>query len=253
MAPDGVDGPLVRSKMGTVGTIGYLLIGVGPAAVIFATRIASRPFLVVLTITSCASWILAAMVLALPLAFFLPLGTEGQYVTPFVVYVLLHEFSRRVMWSTQRGWMAGALDGIAQHFGYRKVSAGDRMNMHLAWGLGQGVARGIFFFLTNTLSVSFGPGTWYTETCPSVPYFLTSALVSVAFVSIHTSAMLVDFLGELESRDKSVLESVASFGPALAALLTLGNLATDGCLLVLPVLSVFALIQVWHTVNQLRQ
>ena len=49
--------------MGAVGTLGYLLIGCGPAAVIFATRIASRPFLVVLTFTSCASWILCAAVL----------------------------------------------------------------------------------------------------------------------------------------------------------------------------------------------
>ena len=83
--------------MGAVGTLGYLLIGCGPAAVIFATRIASRPFLVVLTFTSCASWILCATVLAVPLAFFLPLGAEEAYVLPFIVYVACHEACRRLM------------------------------------------------------------------------------------------------------------------------------------------------------------
>ena len=175
--------------MGVVGTIGYLLIGCGPAGVIFATRIARRPFLVVLTFTSCASWILTATVLAVPLAFFLPFGSERGYVLPFVVCVVCHELCRRVVWRTLTRWMASRVDAIASHFGYRKVSAGDSMNMHLAWGLGQGMARGLFFFAANTV-VSVGPGTIYTKTCPAVPYFLTSAVMSLAFVSIHTSAMV---------------------------------------------------------------
>lgn len=237
--------------MGAVGTLGYLLIGCGPAAVIFATRIASRPFLVVLTFTSCASWILCATVLAVPLAFFLPLGAEEAYVLPFIVYVACHEACRRLMWTSQTRWMAGALDAIARHFGYRKVSGGDSMNMHLAWGLGQGIARGIFFFAANTV-VAAGPGTLYTESCPSVPYFLSSALLSLAFVSIHTSVMLLDFHRELES-DGGALSSAASAAPALAGVLTLGNIAQDGCVVVLPTLVTLALALVWHTIKALKQ
>lgn len=237
--------------MGVVGTLGYLLIGCGPAAVIFATRIASRPFLVVLTFTSCASWILCATVLAVPMAFFLPLGAEEAYIMPFVVYVACHEACRRLMWTSQTRWMAGALDAIARHFGYRRVSGADALNMHLAWGLGQGIARAIFFFAANSI-VAAGPGTLYTESCPSVPYFLSSALLSLAFVSIHTSVMVLDFLRELDPGG-AAMSSAASAAPALAGVLTLGNLAQDGCVAVVPALVALALALVWHTVRALQQ
>ena len=170
---------------------------------------------------------------------------------PFVVYVACHEACRRLMWTSQTRWMAGALDAIARHFGYRRVSGADALNMHLAWGLGQGIARAIFFFAANSI-VAAGPGTLYTESCPSVPYFLSSALLSLAFVSIHTSVMVLDFLRELDPGG-AAMSSAASAAPALAGVLTLGNLAQDGCVAVVPALVALALALVWHTVRALQQ
>ena len=79
-----------------------------------------------------------------------------------------------------------------------------------------------------------------------------SALLSLAFVSIHTSVMVLDFLRELESNG-ATLSSAASAAPALAGALTLGNLAQDGCMVVLPTLVTLALALAWHTVKALKQ
>jgi hypothetical protein len=64
--------------------------------------------------------------------------------------------------------------------------------------------------------------------------------------------MVLDFLRELESNG-ATLSSAASAAPALAGALTLGNLAQDGCMVVLPTLVTLALALAWHTVKALKQ
>ncbi len=54
-------------------------------------------------------------------------------------------------------------------------------------------------------------------------------------------------------RSNSIVAFLEGAAPALAGTLTLGNLANDGCLVVMPMLVVFATGMVWHTGARLRQ
>ena len=59
--------------------------------------------------------------------------------------------------------------------------------------------------------------------------------------------------GELDAGANSITTGAASAAPALAGALTLGNLAQDGCMVVLPTLVTLALALAWHTVKALKQ
>lgn len=197
-----------------------------------------------LSFTSCALWIMCALVLALPWIRFLPPGpgsagaSSAAYVAPLVVCAVAHEACRRALWLLQTRWTTDALEKIARHFGYRRVSSCDRMSMSLAWGFGQGVAHCIFFFASNAF-LSQGPGTYYIDSCPHVPFFLATALTSLAFVAIHTAIML---LVSYDHGPMGTSQYVFVHGAQVfSCLLTLGNLYPGGCVIVLPTLLAIAM------------
>mmetsp|Transcript_7003 Transcript_7003/g.17878 ORF Transcript_7003/g.17878 Transcript_7003/m.17878 type:complete len:241 (-) Transcript_7003:506-1228(-) len=228
--------------MGYVANSGYLLIGCCPAMVFFATRIAHRSFLVVLTITSCAIWMLSALLLALPWIHFLPLGSSVKYVAPLIICVSCHEACGRASWLPRSKWTTDALETLARHFGYRRVSGCDQMSMRLAWGFGQGIARGILFFASNGF-LAQGPGTYYIGSCSHMPFFLATAFSSLAFIVIHTSDTLAICDHE---PDSSSHYFVASATQTCACFLTLGNLYSGGCVIVVPTLVALAMVLMSH-------
>ncbi|GAA0141528.1 protease [Lithospermum erythrorhizon] len=61
-------------------------------------------------------------------------------------------------------------------------------------GLGHGVAHAVFFCI-SLLTPAFGPGTLYVEKCSQTLIFFVSAIISLAFVTIHTFSMIIAFNG----------------------------------------------------------
>ncbi|KAG5375594.1 hypothetical protein IGI04_040190, partial [Brassica rapa subsp. trilocularis] len=65
---------------------------------------------------------------------------------------------------------------------------------YAAGGLSHGVAHAVFFCL-SLLTPAFGPATFYVDICSKVPFFLVSATIALAFVTIHTFSMVIAFEG----------------------------------------------------------
>ncbi|KAH0453550.1 hypothetical protein IEQ34_017874 [Dendrobium chrysotoxum] len=108
-----------------------------------------------------------------------------------------------------------------------------------AGGLGHGVAHAVFFCL-SLLTPAFGGATYYVERCSHMPFFLISAVISLAFLLIHTFSMVIAFNGYAESR-----KSDQFFVPVIhmvAAIMTLINLAPGGCAIGVPLLCISAAV-----------
>ncbi|CAK9161126.1 unnamed protein product [Ilex paraguariensis] len=112
-----------------------------------------------------------------------------------------------------------------------------------AGGLGHGVAHAVFFCL-SLLTPAFGPATFYVEKCSQIPFFLVSAIIALAFVTIHTLSMVIAFNGYAEGNkfDQFFVPTVH----LLAGMLTLINLASGGCIIGIPLLYAMAILTLMH-------
>ncbi|CAL5348010.1 unnamed protein product [Camellia sinensis] len=108
-----------------------------------------------------------------------------------------------------------------------------------AGGMGHGVAHAVFFCL-SLLTPAFGPATFYVDKCSQIPFFLVSAIIALAFVTIHTFSMVIAFNGYAE---KNIVDQL--FVPIvhlISGMLTLINLASGGCVVGIPLLYFMALL-----------
>ncbi|MCO5612165.1 hypothetical protein L7F22_066427 [Adiantum nelumboides] len=100
-----------------------------------------------------------------------------------------------------------------------------------AGGLGHGIAHAVFFCL-SLLTPSFGKATFYADSCSQMPLFLVAALLSLSFLIIHTSSMIVAFDAYNDRKKSSMF-----LPPAIhfaASFLSLINLFQGGCLVGVP-------------------
>ncbi|KAK7818025.1 gamma-secretase subunit aph1-like [Quercus suber] len=112
-----------------------------------------------------------------------------------------------------------------------------------AGGLGHGVAHAVFFCL-SLLTPAFGPATFFVDRCSQIPFFLVSAIIALAFVTIHTFSMVIAFNGYAEGNKVDQL-----FVPVVhlaAGLVTLVNFASGGCIVSIPLLYFIAILTLIH-------
>jgi len=78
-----------------------------------------------------------------------------------------------------------------------------------------------------------------------MPFFLVSAIISLVFLVIHTSSMIIAFngYGERKKRDQIFVPVVH----LIAAVMTLINLVPGGCLVGTPLLCVTAAMTLYHS------
>ncbi|KAA8531389.1 hypothetical protein F0562_006115 [Nyssa sinensis] len=69
--------------------------------------------------------------------------------------------------------------------------------MFAAGGLGHGLAHAVFFCV-SLLTPAFGPATFFVDKCSQLRFFLVSAIIALAFVTIHTFSMVIAFNGYAE-------------------------------------------------------
>ncbi|RVW76872.1 Gamma-secretase subunit APH1-like [Vitis vinifera] len=89
------------------------------------------------------------------------------------------------------------LDAFADRVSKPRLFLTDKMQIALAGGLGHGGAHAVFFCL-SLLTPAFGRATLFVDRCSRIPFFLISALIALAFVTIHTFSMVIAFNGYAE-------------------------------------------------------
>lgn len=219
--------------------IGYVLLALGPSLTIFITLISTKPFLILTLLSSTLVWLISLIVLSGLWRVFLPLKTTAWW--PYVILILtsiaFQEGLRLLLW---RGYkkMEDMLDAFADRAAKPRLYHTDKMQIALAGGLGHGVAHAVFFCL-SLLTPSFGPATFYVDKCSYAPFFLISAIISLAFVTIHTFSMVIAFNGFAEGNkiDQLIVPAIH----LVAGTLTLVNLISGGCIVGIPLLYVVAL------------
>ncbi|KAH0905708.1 hypothetical protein HID58_037535 [Brassica napus] len=135
------------------------------------------------------------------------------------------------------------LDSFADRISRPRLFLTDKLQIALAGGLSHGVAHAVFFCL-SLLTPAFGPATFYVDICSKVPFFLVSATIALAFVTIHTFSMVIAFEGYAKGNkvDQVIVPVIHLF----AGMLTLVNFASEGCVIGVPLLYLVASLTLLH-------
>ncbi|KAI3965179.1 hypothetical protein MKX01_027670 [Papaver californicum] len=224
--------------------LGYALIALGPSLSLFIFVIAKKPFLVLTVLSSTLLWLVSLIILSAMWRAFLPLKTTAWW--PFAILLVtsvgFQEILRVFFWMAYKK-LEEILDSFADRVSKPRLYLTDKMQIALAGGLGHGVAHAVFFCL-SLLTPAFGPATFYVERCSSMPFFLVSAIICLAFATIHTFSMVIAFNGYAEGNKSDQI-----FVPAvhlIAASMTLINFASGGCMVGIPLVYFMAILTLLH-------
>ncbi|KAG6767589.1 hypothetical protein POTOM_028799 [Populus tomentosa] len=178
--------------------IGYALLALGPSLSLFISVISKKPFLILTVLSSTLLWLMSLIVLAGVWRAFLPLKSTTWW--PFAILILtaviFQEGLRILFWKFYKR-LEDILDAFADRLAKPRLFLTDKMLIALAGGLGHGVAHAVFFCL-SLLTPAFGPATFFVDKCSQLPFFLVSAIIALAFVTIHTFSMVIAFNGYAE-------------------------------------------------------
>ncbi|XP_011026392.1 PREDICTED: gamma-secretase subunit APH1-like [Populus euphratica] len=224
--------------------IGYALLALGPSLSLFISVISKKPFLILTVLSSTLLWLMSLIVLAGVWRAFLPLKSTTWW--PFAILILtsvsFQEGLRILFWKFYKR-LEDILDAFADRLAKPRLFLTDKMLIALAGGLGHGVAHAVFFCL-SLLTPAFGPATFFVDKCSQLPFFLVSAIIALAFVTIHTLSMVIAFNGYAEGNKVDQY-----FVPAVhlvAGMVTLVNFASGGCVVGIPLLYFMTVLTVLH-------
>ncbi|KAG9155051.1 hypothetical protein Leryth_011040 [Lithospermum erythrorhizon] len=214
--------------------IGYALLALGPSLSLFVSVISKKPFLILTLLSSTLLWLISLIVLSALWRAFLPLKTTAfwPYALLIITSVAFQETLRIYFWKVYKK-LEDTLDSFADRVSKPRLFWTDKMQIALAGGFGHGIAHAVFFCI-SLLTPAFGPGTFYVEKCSQMPFFFVSAIIALAFVTIHTFSMVIAFNGYEAGNKVDQL-----FVPGIhlvAGMLTLINFASDGCIIGIPLL-----------------
>ncbi|KAI3465138.1 hypothetical protein Pfo_021801 [Paulownia fortunei] len=224
--------------------IGYALLALGPSLSLFTAVISHKPFLILTLLSSTLAWLMTLIALSAAWRAFLPFKTAAwwPYALLILTSVAFQEAVRLFLWRLYKR-MEEILDAFADRVSKPRLFITDKMQIALAGGMGHGVAHAIFFCI-SLLTPAFGPATYYVEKCSQIPFFLVSAIIALAFVTIHTFSMVIAFNGYSEgNRMDQYFVPVVHLA---AGMLTLINLASGGCIIGIPLLYGIAILTLAH-------
>ncbi|KAM4113950.1 hypothetical protein ACJW30_04G033800 [Castanea mollissima] len=235
--------------------IGYALLALGPSLSLFVSVISKRPFLILTVLSSTLLWLISLIVLSGLWRGFLPLNSTTWWPYGMLLFtsIAFQEGLRLLFWRVYKR-LEDLLDAFADKVSKPRLFMTDKMQISLAGGLGHGVAHAVFFCL-SLLTPAFGPATFFIDRCSQIPFFLVSAIIALAFVTIHTFSMVIAFNGYAEGNKVDQL-----FVPVVhlaAGLVTLVNFASGGCIVSIPLLYFIAILtlircgkMVWRRLTQ---
>ncbi|XP_012066170.1 gamma-secretase subunit APH1-like [Jatropha curcas] len=224
--------------------IGYALLALGPSLSLFVSVISKKPFLILTVLSSTLLWLISLIVLSGVWRVFLPLKSKTwwPYALLIVTSVCFQEGLRILFWKVYRR-LEDILDSFADRVSKPRLFLTDKMLIALAGGLGHAVAHAVFFCL-SLLTPAFGPATFFIDSCSQMPFFLVSAIIALAFVTIHTFSMVIAFNGYAEGN--KVDQFFVPVVHLVAGLVTLVNLASGGCVVGIPLLYLLAILTLLH-------
>ncbi|PIN03154.1 putative membrane protein [Handroanthus impetiginosus] len=224
--------------------IGYVLLALGPSLSLFTAVISHKPFLILTLLSSTLTWLMSLIALSAVWRAFLPFKTAAWWPYAFVILtsVAFQEALRIFLWRLYKR-MEAILDAFADRVSKPRLFITDKMQIALAGGMGHGVAHAVFFCI-SLLTPAFGPATYYVEKCSQIPFFLVSAIIALAFVTIHTFSMVIAFSGYSEGNKTD--QYFAPVVHLIAGMLTLINLASGGCIIGIPLLYGMAILTLAH-------
>ncbi|KAK9672270.1 hypothetical protein RND81_12G088000 [Saponaria officinalis] len=246
--------------------IGYTLIALGPSLSLFISLISHKPFLILTLLSSTLLWLVSLILLSGLWRGFLPFKstTWWPYAILVVTSVCFQEAFRILFWKAYQR-LEVLLDAFADRVSKPRLFLTDKMQIALGlsttftiWnstqfcftvsicrsgGLGHGLAHAVFFCV-SLLTPAFGPATYHSDRCTTMPFFLVSAIIALTFVTIHTFSMVIAFNGYAESKRVDLY-----FVPVvhlIAGMLTLINFAPGGCIVSIPLLYMMAALTLIH-------
>ncbi|KAL7116816.1 hypothetical protein ACP275_03G029300 [Erythranthe tilingii] len=237
--------------------IGYALLAVGPSLSLFTAVISHKPFLILTLLSSTLAWLMSLIALSAVWRAFLPFKTVSFWPSSLLILtsVAFQELLRLFLWRLYMR-MEEMLDAFADRVSKPRLFITDKMQIALAGGMGHGVAHAVFFCI-SLLTPAFGPATYYVEKCSQMPFFLVSAIIALAFVTIHTFCMVIAFNGYSEG--SKIDQYFAPVVHLAAGMLTLMNLASGGCMIGIPLLYCLAILtlaycgkMVWTRLTEIR-
>ncbi|XP_042985723.1 gamma-secretase subunit APH1-like isoform X2 [Carya illinoinensis] len=178
--------------------IGYALLALGPSLSLFVSVISKKPFLILTVLSSTLLWLSSLIVLSGVWRGFLPLKSTSRWPYGLLIFtsIAFQEGLRVLFWKVYKR-LEDLLDDFADRVSKPRLYQTDKMEIALAGGLGHGVAHAVFFCL-SLLTPAFGPATFFVDRCSQLPFFLVSAIIALAFVTIHTFSMVIAFNGYAE-------------------------------------------------------
>ncbi|KAG2726054.1 hypothetical protein I3843_01G091500 [Carya illinoinensis] len=178
--------------------IGYALLALGPSLSLFVSVISKKPFLILTVLSSTLLWLSSLIVLSGVWRGFLPLKSTSWWPYGLLIFtsIAFQEGLRVLFWKVYKR-LEDLLDDFADRVSKPRLYQTDKMEIALAGGLGHGVAHAVFFCL-SLLTPAFGPATFFVDRCSQLPFFLVSAIIALAFVTIHTFSMVIAFNGYAE-------------------------------------------------------
>ncbi|KAB1213319.1 Gamma-secretase subunit APH1-like [Morella rubra] len=224
--------------------IGYALLALGPSLSLFVSVISKKPFLILTVLSSTLLWLTSLIVLSALWRGFLPLKSTSWWPYGLLIFtsVAFQEGLRVFVW---KGYMRleDILNTFADKVSKPRLYLTDKMQIALAGGLGHGVAHAVFFCL-SLLTPAFGPATFFVDRCSQIPFFLVSAIIALAFVTIHTFSMVIAFSGYAEGN--KVDQFFVPVVHLVAGMVTLINFASGGCVIGIPLLYFIAILTLIH-------
>lgn len=224
--------------------IGYALLALGPSLSIFVAVVSKKPFLILTVLSSTLLWLISLIVLSGIWRGFLPFKTASlwPYAILIISSIAFQEGLRIIFWKVYKR-LEDMLDAFADRVSKPRLFLTDKMQIALAAGLGHGVAHAVFFCL-GLLTPAFGPATFYVEKCSRIPFFLVSAIIALAFVTIHTFSMVIAFNAYAEGN--KVDQYFVPIVHLVAGSLTLVNFASEGCAIGIPLLYFMTVMTLLH-------
>ncbi|KAG2726055.1 hypothetical protein I3843_01G091500 [Carya illinoinensis] len=224
--------------------IGYALLALGPSLSLFVSVISKKPFLILTVLSSTLLWLSSLIVLSGVWRGFLPLKSTSWWPYGLLIFtsIAFQEGLRVLFWKVYKR-LEDLLDDFADRVSKPRLYQTDKMEIALAGGLGHGVAHAVFFCL-SLLTPAFGPATFFVDRCSQLPFFLVSAIIALAFVTIHTFSMVIAFNGYAEGN--KVDQVFVPVVHLVAGMVTLVNFASGGCIIGIPLLYFIASLTLIH-------
>uniref|UniRef100_A0A803R8J9 Gamma-secretase subunit APH1-like n=1 Tax=Cannabis sativa TaxID=3483 RepID=A0A803R8J9_CANSA len=178
--------------------VGYALIALGPSLSLFLSVISKKPFLILTVLSSTLLWLISLIILSGLWRAFLPMKSDTWWLYGVLLFtaVAFQEGLRILFWKVYKR-LEDILDTFADRVSKPRLFLTDKMQIALAGGMGHGLAHAVFFCL-SLLTPAFGPATYFVDNCSKIPFFLVSAIIALAFVTIHTFSMVIAFNGYAE-------------------------------------------------------